>query len=52
MNLANVFNTFADVSLSLPLLRVVGVYQNGGVGIQGQLHHLPANVWLVGQGPQ
>ena len=51
-HLADVVHTLGDVCLPLPLLGVVGLDEDGGVGVQGQLHHLPAHVRQVSQPPQ
>ena len=51
-NLLDVLHTFVDVELLLCLLGVVGVEQDSGVRLQGQLHHLPAQLGQVSKTPQ
>ena len=50
--LTNVLDTFADVGLAFSLLGVAGLDEDGGVGIQSQFHHLPADERQVSQVPQ
>ena len=51
--LLDVFHTLGHVELLLSVqLGVVGVDEDGGVGVQRQLNHLPTGLGQVGQVPQ
>ena len=51
-HLLDVFHTLGDVVLLFCVLGVVRVNQDGRVGLQGQFHHLSAQLGQVSQRPQ